>query len=187
MQHIQTINTKDPLWPKQQLKWMPKNFVEYCNPAFSTTGFGSIALLSVLSWPIRPPRFLKVSLIKFATAISYALLVCYLCSNSSCGDVGGAMLVMVMMVVVCMSTSPPVFLLIVLLLALSAALHSVWVGMRVGVCVGQQRRRRRQLLECGVYGFNPDHGLAQQVDGMGQSRKDELKTLLEKKKKIHKN
>ncbi len=87
---------------------------------------------------------------------------------------------LVMVVVVRMLTSPPVFLLVLLFLTLGAALHGVHVGMCVGVRVGQQRGRGGQLLQGGVCGFNPDCGFAQQVDGVGQSGQDELKTLLEK-------
>lgn len=91
---------------------------------------------------------------------------------------------LVMVVVVCMSTSPPVFLLILLFLTLGATLHgvhvTVCVGMCVGMCVGQQRRRGGQLFQSCMCGFHPDCGFAQQVNSMGQSRQDELKTLLKK-------
>lgn len=104
----------------------------------------------------------------------HVLASAHLGSDSSCGDVGGAVLVMVV-VVVHMSTSPPVILFVVLFLALGAALH----GMRVRVRVDQQRGGGGQLLEGSVRGFYPDCGFAQQVNGVGQSGQDELKTLLE--------
>ena len=100
-------------------------------------------------------------------------------SNSSCGDVGGAMLGMV--VVVHMVTSPNVLLFIFLFLTLGATLHGVHVVVSVGVRVGQQRGRGRQLLQSGMCVFNSDRCLPQQVNGMGQSGQDELKTLLEQK------
>ena len=92
------------------------------------------------------------------------------------------MLVMVVVVVVVrMSNSPPVLLLLLVLLflALGAALHGVHVGVCVDVRVGQQRGRGGQLLQGGMCGFNPDRGFTQQVNGVGQSGQDELKTLLE--------
>ncbi len=89
---------------------------------------------------------------------------------------------LVMVVVVRMSTSPPVLLLVLLVLALRATLHGVRVGVCVGVRVGQQRGRGGQLFQGGVCGFNANCGFTQQVDGVGQSRQDELKTLLEKTK-----
>lgn len=87
---------------------------------------------------------------------------------------------LVMVVVVCMSTSPPVFLLILLFLTLGATLHGVHVTVCVAMCVRQQRRRGGQLFQSCMCGFHPDCGLAQQVNSMGQSRQDELKTLLKK-------
>lgn len=99
----------------------------------------------------------------------------YLGGDSSRGDVGGAMMVVVMVVVV--PPPRPVLLLLVLFLALGATLHSVHVG--VGVHVGQQRGWRGQLFQGGVRRLNPDSGLTQQVDGVRQSRQNELETLLQ--------
>jgi len=104
---------------------------------------------------------------------------------------GGAMLVVVVvMVVVHMWTPPPVLLLLLLLLlvvlvvllALGAALHGMHVDVRVDMRVGQQGGRGGQLRQGGVSGVHPDDGLAQQVNGMGQSGQDELKTLLRENK-----
>lgn len=106
----------------------------------------------------------------------------YLGSDGSRGDVRGAVLVLVLVVVVVvvvrMSASPPVVLVVVLFLALGAALHGVRAGVRVGVRVAQRRRGGGQLLQGGVRGLHPNRGLAQQVDGVRQSGKDELKALL---------
>lgn len=94
------------------------------------------------------------------------------------------LVVVVVVVVVHVWTPPPlvlllvVVLLIVLVLALGATLHGVHVDVCVDVRVGQQRGRGGQLLQGGVSGLYPDGGLAQQVDGVGQSGQDELKTLL---------
>lgn len=87
---------------------------------------------------------------------------------------------LVMVVVVRMSTSPPVLLLVLLFLALGTTLHGVRVGVCVGVRVGQQRGRGGQLFQCSVCGFNPNCGFTQQVNGVGQSGQNELKTLLQK-------
>lgn len=109
----------------------------------------------------------------------------YLGCDGGRRDVGGAVLVVVVVVVVHVSApSPPVLLLLlILLLTLGATLHGVRVAERVGVRVGQQGGRGWQLLQGGVRGFDSDHGLPQQVDGVGQSGQDELETLLEKEKK----
>lgn len=89
---------------------------------------------------------------------------------------------LVMVVVVCVSTSPPVLLLILLFLTLGAALHGVRVIVCVDMCVSKQRGRGGQLFQRSMCGFNPDCGFTQQIDGMGQSGQNELKTLLEKTK-----
>lgn len=86
--------------------------------------------------------------------------------------------VVMMVVVVRVPTSPPVLLFVILLLTLGPALHGVCVGVCVGVRVGLQRGGGGQLLQGGVRGFHPDHGLAQQVNGVRQSGQNELKTLL---------
>lgn len=86
---------------------------------------------------------------------------------------------MVVVVVVVVPPPPPVLLLLVLFLALGATLHSVHVGVGVGVHVGQQRGRRGQLFQGGVRRLDPDSGLTQQVDGVRQSRQNELETLLQ--------
>ena len=108
---------------------------------------------------------------------------CYLGSDGGCGDVGGAVLeVVVVVVVVHVPPSPHVLLLVLLLvLALGAALHGVHVGVEVHV--GQQRGGGGQLLQGGVRVLHLDDGLTQQVDGMRQSRQDELETLLQHKPK----
>lgn len=87
---------------------------------------------------------------------------------------------LVMVVVVHMSTSPSLLFLVLLFLTLGAPLHGVHVSVCVGVRVGHQRGRGGQLLQGGMCGFDPDCGITQQVDGVGQSGQDELKTLLEK-------
>lgn len=87
---------------------------------------------------------------------------------------------LMVVVVVRMPTSPPVILVVLLLLALGAAFHGVCVAVCVAVRVGQQRGRGGQLLQGRVRGFYPHRGFTQQVDGVGQSRQNELKTLLEK-------
>lgn len=107
-------------------------------------------------------------------------IVGYLGGDSSRGDVGGAMLVVMVVVVVVVPPPPPVLLLLlVIILALGATLHSVCVGVGVGVHVGQQRGWRGQLLQGGVRRLDPDRGLTQQVDGVWQSRQNELETLLQ--------
>lgn len=100
----------------------------------------------------------------------------YLGSDRRSGDVRGAVLVMV--VVVRVSASPPVVLLVLLFLALGATFHGVCVGVRVAVCVAQQRGGGGKLLQGGVRGFHPNCCLAQQVDGVRQSGQNELETLL---------